>query len=131
MLLMAEVSPSDTLYDLGSGDGRIVIIASKEFGASAIGVEIDPLLVAFSRMRIKKHVLKGKARIIHGNLFKTDISNATIVTVFLRQSVNNMLREKFRAELKKGTRIVSYVHRFEGWNPIKSDEESQIFLYSI
>ncbi|MGB9623041.1 MAG: SAM-dependent methyltransferase [Candidatus Bathyarchaeia archaeon] len=131
MLMMAEVSPSDVLYDLGSGDGRIVITASKGFGATAVGIEIDPLLVYISRMRIRKEGLEGKARIVCGNLFKNSIRGATVVTVFLRQGANNMLREKLKSELEKGSKVVSYVHRFEGWEPIKSDEESKIFLYLI
>jgi len=131
MLMMAEVSPYDILYDLGSGDGRIVITASKEFGATAIGVEIDPILVFISRMRIKKKRLESKVRIIHGNFFKNDITGATIVTVFLRQGVNNALKEKLKSELDKGAKVVSHVHKFEGWEPVKTDEEFQIFLYLV
>lgn len=131
MLLMARVSSSDLLFDLGSGDGRIVITVAREFGAKSVGVEIDPILVLLSRIKIKFHGLEDRTEIIWGNLFRKDLSNATVVTVFLKQSVNNSLKEKFRRELRQGTRIVSYIHTFEGWTPVKSDEEAKIFLYII
>ena len=131
MLEMAEVGSGDTLYDLGSGDGRLITMAAREFGARAVGIEVDPILVSWSRIRIRTSGLSGRACIIRGNLFKSDISEATVVTLFLRQGVNNALKEKFKRELKPGTKIVSYVHTFEGWKPVKADEKLEIYLFVI
>jgi len=131
MLEMAEVGSKDVLYDLGSGDGRMITTAAREFGARAVGIEVDPILVSWSRIRIRISGLSGRARIIRGNLFKSDISEATVVTLFLRQGVNNALREKLKRELKPGTRVVSYVHTFEGWKPVKADEKLEIYLYVV
>jgi len=131
MLEKAEVGINDTLYDLGSGDGRIVTTAVKEFGARAVGIEVDPILVSWSRFKIRTQGLEGRARIVRGNLFKEDLSSATVVTIFLRQGVNNALRDKFKGELRPGTQVVSYIHTFDGWEPERIDEASKIYVYTI
>ena len=131
MLEMSGAGPSDVIYDLGSGDGRIVVEAAKRYHAKAVGVEADPLRVLFSRFMISLLHLKGRARIVWGNFFHVDLSEATIVTTFLSQGTNLRLEPKLIAELKPGTRVVSYEWTFDGWTPITRDAKNHISLYVI
>lgn len=131
MLRIADIRAGDTLIDLGSGDGRIIIEAAKNYDISSIGIEADPLRVLWSRLRINSNGLIGKAEVIWGNFFKTDLSNATVVTVYQGQEINNKLKNKFMRELDPGTRVVSYSFTFDGWEPIKKDPESNVYLYTI
>ena len=128
MLSMADVKPGDTVYDLGSGDGRIIAVAAKEFGARAVGIEIDPVRVLLSRLRIRG--LRDVA-VVRGNFFKADLGDATVVTLFQRAGTNNALRDKFVSELKPGSRVVSFVYDIEGWTPSKVNEKARIYLYVI
>lgn len=131
MLELAEVKPGETLYDLGSGDGRILIVAARDFGAKAIGVEIDRRLIATSLKRLQVERLEEKVKVMEGNFFTTDIGDADVVTLYLRQDTNNRLGEKFKRELRPGTRIVSYVFHIAGWTPTKADKASHIYLYTV
>ena len=131
MLDMAEVGSGDTVYDLGSGDGRIVINAAKKYGAKAVGMEADPLRVFWSRTVILLSGIKNRAQIIWGNFFNHGIGEATVVTLFLSDTANQKLKSKFQEELKPGTRIVSYVWKFKGWEPVKADADEEIYLYVI
>jgi SAM-dependent methyltransferase len=115
MIELAGVKPSDVVYDLGSGDGRIVIAAAK-LGARAVGVEYNPKLVELSRCLIAAAGLTGKARIIQGDLFQTSFQDATVVTLFLRPDVDQRLRPKLLA-LRPGTRIVSHSYLMGDWQP--------------
>ena len=129
MLEIAEVNSNDVVYDLGSGDGRIVINAAKRYNAQAIGMEADPLRVFWSRITIMLSGLSNRAKIVWGNFFNQDISNATVVTLFLSDTANQKLKSKFQRELKPGTRIVSYVWIFKGWKPVREDKSNEIYLY--
>jgi len=135
MLKLAEVKPGELVYDLGSGDGQIVIMAAKEFGARAIGVEIRRDLVEESLRKIKEYGLEDRVTIIHGDFFKVDISDADVVTLYLLTSVNERLRPKLEKELKPGTRVVSHDFEIPGWKPIKVVEINEewrshkIYLY--
>jgi predicted RNA methylase len=131
MLEMAEVDSDDLLYDLGSGDGRIVLEAAKRYNARAVGVEADPLRVIWSKILVMTNGLQNQIQIVWGNLFHQNISNATVVTVFLWQRTNEKLKEKLLEELRPGSRVVSYVWIFEGWKPIKVDTKDRIYLYVI
>lgn len=115
MLALARVEPSDVVYDLGSGDGRIVIAAAR-LGARAVGVEYNPKLVALSRCLISQDGLANRARIIGGDLFRTDFSDASVVTLFLLPDLDVRLRPKLLA-LKPGTRIVSNEYLIGDWAP--------------
>lgn len=117
MLELARVSKVDTVYDLGSGDGRIVIMAAKDFGAAAVGIELNDYLASQSEDKIKKMGLQKAARIIHGDLFKVDLRPATVVTVYLLTVMNERLRPKFEKELLPGTQIVCHDFRIPGWEP--------------
>ena len=117
MLKLAEVGAKDVVYDLGSGDGRIVIAAAKIYGARGVGVEVDPRLVALSRQAAVEQGVADRVSFVQGDLFTTDISPATVVTLFLWPSVNRRLETKLRFELKPGTRIVSNSFGIGRWRP--------------
>ncbi len=118
MLELAEAGPNDIVYDLGAGDGRIVIIAAREFNVKkAVGIEIRPDLVREARKKVQELNLGGRVEIIQDNMFEANISEATIVTLFLLTSVNERLKPKLEAELKPGTRVVSHEFQIPGWKP--------------
>lgn len=116
MLEMARVGPADHVIDLGSGDGRIVITAARRFGASGLGVEIDPALVARSVENARRAGVEAKAKFVEQDLFTTDLSAATVVTLYLLPDVNLKLRPSLLA-LKAGTRIVSHDWDMGDWKP--------------
>jgi Histone methylation protein DOT1 len=119
MLRYADVGPGDFLVDLGSGDGRIVLTAAKVFGARGFGVEIKDELVKRANEAAKLEGLAERVQFIKADLFKTDISQATVITMYLLPDTVNLLKEKFLAELKPGTRIVSHDYPLTGWIPEK------------
>ncbi|HYA55883.1 MAG TPA: hypothetical protein VED22_03695 [Nitrososphaerales archaeon] len=129
MLEMSGAGPTDIIYDLGSGDGRIVVEAARRFHAKAVGVEADPFRVLFSELMISLLHLEGRAKIIWGNFFRVDLSEATIVTMFLSQGTNRRLESKLMAELRPGTRVVSYEWTFDGWTPTARDADNHLSLY--
>ena len=131
MLEMAEIGPNDVLYDLGSGDGRIVIEAVKSYGASAVGIEADPIRVLWSRIFLFFNGIQDKSKIKWGNFFNTEIIEATAVTLFLGGKTNQKLKEKLEKELKPGTVVVSYIWTFHGWTPIEINYQDRIYLYKI
>ena len=131
MLEMAEIGSKDILYDLGSGDGRIVIKAVKSYGARAVGIEADPIRVLWSRLCLFFYGIQDRSKIKWGNFFKEDISEATAVTLFLGHKANQQLKEKLKKELKPGTPVVSYVWTFDGWEPTKVNHLDRIYLYKI
>jgi len=115
MLAMAQVGPRDVVYDLGSGDGRVVIAAARR-GARAVGVEFNPELVAFSEKRARIEGVAGRARFVRGDIFETDFSEATVVTLYLLPSLNLRLRPTLLG-LRPGTRVVSHAFAMEDWTP--------------
>jgi SAM-dependent methyltransferase len=109
MLDMAKVSKDDLLYDLGSGDGRIVVSAAKKFGARGVGIDLDPERVAEARANAKEAGVEDRVTFVVGDLFDRDFSDATVVTLFLYSHVNLRLRPELWRQLKVGTRVVSYI----------------------
>ena len=120
MLKVAEVGENDILYDLGSGDGRIVITAAKEFGARGVGVDIDPARIREARENAVKAGVADKVKFLQQDLFETDIREATVVTLYLLPEVNRRLRPKLLSDLKPGTRVVSHNHDMGDWTPLKT-----------
>ena len=120
MLKLAQVGANDVVYDLGCGDGRIVIAAVKQFGARGVCVDIDPQRISESRANARRSGVAERILFLNQDLFETDIGDATVVTVFLWPSVNLKLRPKLWRELKPGTRVVSYVHSMGDWAPQKA-----------
>ena len=133
MLRLAGVTADDVVYDLGSGDGRIVVIAAQKYGARGVGVEIDHALVERSRETAREGGVADRVTFIEGDLFTTDISKATVVTMYLSTTVNMRLEPKLKRELKPGTRIVTEQFRIGVWPPDTAErvENQQIFLYTI
>lgn len=116
MLRLAEVSPSDVVYDLGSGDGRVVISAAAAFGARAVGIELDPALVARSNASAARAGVADRVRFLRQDLFATDLGEATVVTLYLAPNMNLRLRPAL-LRLKPGTRIVSHSSDMGDWRP--------------
>lgn len=122
MLSAAEVTKDDIVYDLGSGDGRILFTAAERFGAQAVGIEINQSLVEMSRERIAELGLADRVKVVQDDLLEADLSEATVVTVYLLSSTNEQLKPKFEAELKPGSRVVSHDFQFLGWRPARMVE---------
>ena len=120
MLEMVGVEARDVVYDLGCGDGRIVIAAAKRHGVKAVGIDIDPVRISESNDNAAKANLGGKVRFIQQDLFEADFREATVVTMYLLTSVNLRLRPKLLAELKPGTRLVSHTFDMGEWKPDKT-----------
>jgi len=134
MLAVADVKENDIVYDLGSGDGRIVITAAKKYGARGVGIEIDPALVKKATENAVAAGVSDRVRFVTRNLFTSDISEATVVTLYLLQSINERLRPKLIRELKPRTRVVSHVFNMgPEWPPEKTlvVERRPIFLWTI
>ena len=119
MLQFGELKAGEKMFDLGSGDGRIVIMAAKKFKADATGVEYDESLHRQSMAEIKKQRLDKTARIIHGDILKQDYSSADLLTVYLLPVSNDKIRPLLEKQLKKGTRIVAHDFEFFQWKPEK------------
>ncbi|WP_026099001.1 SAM-dependent methyltransferase [Kamptonema formosum] len=117
MLKLAEVTGDDVLYDLGSGDGRIVITAAQKFGTRGVGIEINPRLVQQSRENAQTAGVADRVKFSQQNLFEADLSEATVVTLYLLPEVNLKLRPKLLKQLKPGTRIVSHNYGMGDWKP--------------
>ena len=117
MLKVAKVSAKDTVYDLGCGDGRIVIKAVKEYGARGIGIDIDPERIKEAEANAKTEGVGGRVKFKLEDLFEADISDATVVTLYLLPSLNLKLRPKLWKDLKVGTRIVSHAFDMGDWKP--------------
>src|SRR4029077_5947893 len=115
MLRYADVGPNDFVIDLGSGDGRIVLTAAKVFGARGFGVEIQEKLVKLANEAAQKEGVADRVKFINQDLFKTDISQATVLTMYLLPNTVNMLSEKLQTELRPGTRIISHDYPLAGW----------------
>ena len=119
MLKLADIKSTDIVYDLGCGDGRIVIAAAKKFGSRGVGVDIDPARIREAKENAKKAGVENLVRFEENDLFKTDIHDANVVMLFLLNSVNLKLRPKLLAELKPGTRVVSNTFDMGDWKPDK------------
>jgi ubiquinone/menaquinone biosynthesis C-methylase UbiE len=129
MLRMAAVTKADTVYDLGCGDGRIVITAAQKYGARGVGVDIDADRVAEATDNAKKAGVAGRVKIVRGDLFEADISPATVVTLYLLTELNLKLRPKLLRELKPGTRVVSHAFSMGDWKPERTEEVAGTTVY--
>ncbi len=133
MLEMAGVKAGDIVYDLGCGDGRIVITAAKKFGATGVGVDLNPQRIKEANENAKAAGVEDKVRFVEGNLFDFDFSEANVVTMYLLPSVNLKLRPKLQKELKPGSRIVSHDFDMGDWEAEKVEEVGYdtIYLWTI
>jgi precorrin-6B methylase 2 len=133
MLALAGVTGEDTLYDLGSGDGRIVIRAAQRFGTRGVGVDIDPVRVAEARVNARSAGVQDRVEFRQGDLFDTDLGEATVVTLYLLPEVNARLRPKLLAELRPGTRVVSHAFSMGDWEPERTEvvDGKTLYLWTI
>lgn len=133
MLKMADVHKGDVLYDLGSGDGRIVIAAAKKFGVRGVGIDIDPERIREAQDNARAAGVTNLVKFRQEDLFDADIREATVVTLYLLERLNEQLRPKLLRDLKPGTRIVSHAFRMGDWEPEKSAEVNgrRIYMWTV
>jgi ubiquinone/menaquinone biosynthesis C-methylase UbiE len=134
MLDVAQVKSTDVVYDLGSGDGRIPITAAQRYGARGIGIDINPVRIAEANANAQKASVTDRVRFMNQDLFETNISEATVVTLYLLQSLNEKLRPKLWRELKPGTRVVSHAFSMGSeWPPEKTlvVDDRTIYYWTI
>ena len=129
MLRMAQVTRNDMVYDLGCGDGRVVITAAKVFGARAVGVDIDPVRIKESNENARKAGVTNRVKFIEQDLFKTDLSEATVVSLYLYPELNLRLRPKLFRDLRPGARIVSHEFDMDDWKPDNEGTVHNVTLY--
>lgn len=131
MLRLAAVQPGDVVYDLGSGDGRVVITAARDWGARGVGIELDGKLVVQSREQARREGVADRVVFREGDVFAADMSDATVVTMYLLTSLVHRLQPKLLAELEPGTRIVAHDYGFDGWTPDRHVSVSKNFYLYI
>ena len=134
MLTLAGIRSEDVVYDLGSGDGRIVMLAAQKYRARGVGIEIDPKLVSRAKAVAAQAEVVDLVRFIEGDLFEADISAATLVTLYLSPRVNEKLEPKLKSELRPGTRVVSHQFAIGKWPPektMRATDGTLLYLWTI
>ena len=137
MLEIARVKPGETVYDLGCGDGRIVITAAQKFGAKSVGIEIRRPIYEATLGRVAALGLADQVRIVHGNALRTNLSDADVVTLYLLTTGNEKLKPVLERDLRPTTRVVSHNFEIRGWKPVTVEKidvggnPHKIFLYVI
>jgi len=138
MLDMANLKPGETLYDLGCGDGRILVAAAERYKIKAVGVEISRREAEKAAENVRKHKLQSQVTIVHGNFMHTDLSSANVVTLYLATAANDTLRPNLEHYLRPNTRVVSYDYPIPGWKPMETsasqghhNDTHVIYLYQV
>jgi len=131
MLALAEVRPGELVYDLGCGDGRVLVAAARRFGARAVGIELDVSRFLFSLAVTRVLGLRRRVRVVRGDLFRQDLRGADVVVTYLLQDTNDRLQAKLLRELRPGSRVVSNTFTFSGLPLVRCDEEYRLYLYRI
>jgi SAM-dependent methyltransferase len=138
MLEMASLKPGETLYDLGCGDGRILIAAAQRYKVKAVGIEISNDLAKTAAEKVKKAGLESAIKVVHGDFMRTDLSGANMVTLYLATTANDTLRPILERYLRPNTRVVSYDYPIPGWKPMETAESQgrhgathMIYLYEV
>ena len=138
MLDMASLKPGETLYDLGCGDGRILIAAAHKYKIKAVGIEISRREAEKAAENVRKHKLQNQVTVVHGNFMHTDLSSANVVTLYLATAANDTVRPNLERYLRPNTRVVSYDYPIPGWKPLDTSESQGhhgdthvIYLYEV
>jgi precorrin-6B methylase 2 len=134
MLKLAGVTKKDTVYDLGCGDGRIVVTAAQKYGARGVGIDIDPERIAEANENVRKGKVEKLVKIVRGDLFEADISEATVVTLYLLTDLNQKLRPKLWRDLRPGTRVVSHAFSMgTDWKPVRQErvQGTTVYLWHV
>ncbi len=138
MLDMAGLKTGETLYDLGCGDGRILIAAAQRYRVKAVGIEISDHLARRAADNVKKAGLQGRVKVVHGNFMQTNLTQADVVTLYLATAANESLRPNLERYLRPNTRVVSYDYPIPGWKAINTSESEgrhgathTIYLYEV
>jgi predicted RNA methylase len=119
MLVLADLRPGEVFFDLGAGDGRTVVMAAKDFGARAVGVELREDLAKKASATIYERNLQDRITIVNGDMFKVDLTSADVIFLYLTTSANEKIKGKLESELKRDVRIVSHDYEVVGWKPSK------------
>lgn len=130
MLDLAEVKPDELVYDLGCGDGRLIVAAARKYQARAVGIELDPLRYLWCQFLISALGLRGRVKVLHGDLFKADLSGADVVACYLLPEANKKLEHKLLRELRPGTRVVTNTFIFYQVRMAKQDGKARLYLFS-
>lgn len=130
-LKLADLQPNETLYDLGAGDGRVLLIAAKEFDATAVGIEIGPVQCALIWLRIAASGFGNKIKIQWANFFKTDLSKADVVFIYATSTEVAKLAPYLEKQMKPGSRVISISADFPEWEPSTFDDRDLIFVYEM
>ncbi|HSR47568.1 MAG TPA: hypothetical protein VLL77_06215 [Anaerolineales bacterium] len=128
-LALAEVRPGEVVYDLGSGDGRVVIMAAAEFGARAVGVELSPLQFLWSWIRVQTHPNRDRVSLRWGDCFQADLTDADVVVAYMTSAQAEPLRRTLEAGMRAGGRVLTIAFELEGWEPSSFDSRHLIYLY--
>ena len=131
MLQLAKVQPGETVYDLGSGDGRVLIVAAREFGASGVGVEIEPLRACLSLFTVYLLGLYPHARVLRANFYDVDLRDADVVTLYLLPKAAARLAPKLQRELKPGARVATLTYHLLDWAPTTQDGDIHIYRVGL
>jgi tRNA G37 N-methylase Trm5 len=137
MLEAAAIKPDQVVYDLGCGDGRVLITAAKKFQARGVGVELSPAIAKEASENIKKNGLEQRVKIVQGNALEVDVSEADVVTLYLLTQSNEMLRPNLERQLKPGARVVSHDFEVRGWKPSRVEKihahnrQHTIYVYEM
>ena len=137
MLELANLRTGETVYDLGCGDGRVLIVAAQKHRMKAVGVELSERLATSTTETLKKLGLSDLASVIHGDLMDVDLSGADVVTIYLLRDSNDLLRPKLEKSLRAGARIISHDYEIRGWRPTTveriqaSKREHKIYVYTV
>jgi tRNA A58 N-methylase Trm61 len=131
MLVLAQLKPREVFFDLGAGDGRAVIMAAKDFGARAVGVELREDLVKKALSTVYENGLQDRVTIVNGDMFNVDLTSADVIFLYLTTSANEKVKPKLESELKPGVRVVSHDYEIVGWKPVKVENfcENQTLGY--
>ena len=130
-LKLAGVQPGETVCDLGSGDGRVLLAAASQFGARAVGIEISPVHCLLARLRVWRSGLTSQVSIRQGNFYRADLSHVDVVFAYMTSRQEPRLRPYLESHLRPGARVVTISFSFEGWQPQDFDNTNLIFLYRM